>query len=142
MCKPRQCYFCIITFSLLLLNGCGTRELAKQETYPARGRVLLHGEPARYVKVRLEPETPGEGLPCEGATDGNGAFELRTYSNDGPDGAVPGRYRVVLESAAGSDEGPPVIVPRGAKATTVPAALAEVTVEVKAEDNDLEISIP
>jgi hypothetical protein len=142
MRKPRHHYTLIIGLGLLLLYGCGTRDLAKQETYPARGRVLLHGEPARYVKVRLEPETPGEGLPCEAATDGNGTFELRTYSNEAPDGAVPGRYRVVLESAASSDEGPPVIVPKGAKPTAVPASLAEVTVEIKSEDNDLEISFP
>jgi hypothetical protein len=142
MCKSCHIGLLIVSLCAFALAGCGSRDLARQETYPVRGRVLLYGEPARYVRIRLEPETPGEGLACDSATDGDGAFELRTYSNDTPDGAVPGRYRVVLESAASADEGTQVVIPKGAKATAVPANLAEVTVEIKAEDNDLVITVP
>jgi hypothetical protein len=129
----------------LVLTGCGQRELPKAETYPVRGRVLVNGEPARFIRVRLEPETPGKGQDATGTTDADGNFELRTWSNDDtPDGAVPGRYRVSLEDSKTPENA--IAVPKGVKATLLPDDLRgkEVTtVEVTSEDNDLgDIRVP
>jgi hypothetical protein len=123
---------------VLALAGCGPRELPKKETYPVRGRIIIGGEPARFVHVRLEPDNPAKGRPSDGATDEDGVFTLRTYSNEDPDGAVPGRYKVVLEDANSSDEFS-VPVPKGGKPTVITQDVREqeVIVDVKDEDNDL-----
>jgi hypothetical protein len=128
----------------LVLTGCGQSELPKPETYPVRGRVLLNGEPARFIRVRLEPENP-KGQDATGTTDADGNFELRTWSNDDtPDGAVPGKYRISLEDSKTPENA--IAVPKGVKATLLPDDLRgkEVTtVEVKSEDNDLgDIKVP
>ena len=130
----------------LALAGCGQRELTKKETYSARGRVLLNGAPAQFVMVQLTPEIPGEGIEASGQTDADGVFELRTYSNEEADGAVPGRYKVTLVDvrSIGGDESIPV--PKGGKPTVLPQDLRgkEVaSVEITAGDNDLgDIKVP
>jgi hypothetical protein len=130
-----------ITLSLLLLGGC-QRELSQKHLYPARGRVLLKGQPAAFVIVHLEPTAPGRGVAAEAMTQQDGTFELRTYSNDEPDGAAPGEYDVILEQfdvvrAVG------VKIPPGATPTKLPTQEMNtgVVVEVLAEDNDLQVNV-
>jgi hypothetical protein len=126
----------------VLAAGCGQSELAKKATYPARGRVLYKGEPARFVLIHFEPTAPGKGVAADGVTDGNGEFELRTYSNADPDGAVPGEYTVTLEQfdpvrSVG------ITVPKGSTPTKLAkvAVESDSPVEVRAEDNDLQIQV-
>ena len=128
-----------LSCALLAVAGC-SRGVSKAATYPVHGKVTWHGEPVRFAKIRFKPD--GSGFEADGRTEEDGSFTLRTYSNDEPDGAVPGEYQVVLESwdNADGEVGP---IPKGAKPTTFPGELqAPEPVEVKAEDNDLNIEIP
>jgi hypothetical protein len=139
-----------ILFGLLLpvlaVAGCSS-ELPKKTLYPVRGKVMVGGEPARFVKVELTPEVAGVGEAAEGVTDGEGNFELRTYSNEGPDGAAPGHYKaVVLDvTTAGGGDGGGIVVPKGEKPTLLSKERQgqEVTVEIPSGGTDnLEISVP
>lgn len=126
----------VCTLSIL---GCGA-DLKERRTYPVHGRILYNGEPARYVIIELEPLKPGRGCAADGTTDGEGNFELRTYSNEGPDGAVPGDYKVTVYSGGrkAPEDGEAGEAPAG---TILPATL-ETEVTIEATDNDLEISLP
>jgi len=119
----------------LSLTGCGSKTLKPKETFPTQGRLVLGGEPVRFAIVRLTPKGDS-GQPADGNTDENGVFHLRTYSNGDPDGAVPGEYRVTIE---GYDAARVGALPEGATPSTIPAGVPkqEVTVEIKAGDNDL-----
>jgi hypothetical protein len=130
--------FLLIAF---LVAGCGQSELAKTTTYPAEGKVLIHGEPAAFVMVYLQPVDGGAGAEATGVTGEDGTFQLRTYSNEDFDGAVPGHYEVTLEpyDAVGAVAVP---LPPGAKPTQLPKLDGKIVVEVKAENNNLEINIP
>jgi hypothetical protein len=119
------------------LGGCGPRTLPKAHTYKVQGRILLNGEPARYVSVRF---LPVEGGPeAVGKTDGDGHFELRTYSKEDSDGAVAGQHKVTIEELNPVKFGGP---PKGEKVTIVPGGSLDApdTVEVAADDsNDLTV---
>ena len=129
----------LLAGTLSLLAGCGHKELSKPETYPAHGRVLWKGEPVRFALITLEPVGP-VGAPADGRTEEDGTFTLRTLSNDEPDGAVPGEYRVKLESYNPVKAG---ALPQGGEPTVLPPGFnPDITVEIKAEDNDLTIDIP
>jgi hypothetical protein len=125
------------------LAGCGPSQLPKNATYPVNGKVTLHGEPAAWVMIHLEPTEPNKGVYAEGLTRQDGTFQLRTYSQEEADGAAVGEYKVVLEPydpvrAVGKGAPPP-----GAKASPLKGELdTGQTVEVKAEDNTLEITVP
>jgi hypothetical protein len=123
-----------------LVPGCGEKKLSQSPTYPVKGKVLFNGEPARYVIVRFEP-TDNKGVEASGRTDQDGKFELRTYSNDSWDGAVPGTYKVTIEAFNPIKAGG---LPKGAKPTRLPKDSMEASQhqEVRDEDNDLEIQIP
>ena len=121
--------------------GCGPRELSHHETYPVQGTVRLHGQPAAFVIVHLEPATPGKGVAAEGTTKEDGSFELRTYSNEDNDGAVSGDHEVTLEEFDPVRSGG---LPKGAKPTPIPKGTLEtgVIVTIKAEPNTTDIDVP
>jgi hypothetical protein len=78
---------------LLAVAGCGS-----QAAYTAvRGKVTLGGKPLAGVKVWFHPEHEGkEDLPyATGMTDNEGVYTLT--SNNGKDGAMVGKYRVVVD---------------------------------------------
>jgi hypothetical protein len=127
-----------------LLAGCGQREVPKKDTYPVQGIVRLHGQPAVLVTVHLTPVDPKKGGEASGTTDANGHFELRTYSQEETDGALPGEYTVTLEESDPVAFKPGVAVPAGVKATQLPKGGVDpnMTVEIKAEPNDLQIDVP
>jgi hypothetical protein len=130
---------CSAVFAICVAPGCGQRELPKPELVPVRGKVILRGEPARYVVVRLNAMAGA--WESTGFTSEDGSFELRTLSNsDEPDGAVPGEYEVTLEPYDPATCGP---IPKGA----VPTQLAGdfntgQVVLVSSGDNELLIDIP
>jgi hypothetical protein len=131
----------LIVSSLAIL-GCGG-DLKEKRTYPVHGRILYNGEPARYVQIELEPVNLGYGAAADGVTDREGKFELRTYSNEGPDGAVPGDYKLKVwsggvkaqeEGGASGDSSPTI--------TVLPGTL-EIEVTIESTDNDLgDIAFP
>jgi hypothetical protein len=123
-----------------LSAGCGPRTLPQKQTHPVKGRIILNGKPASYVLVRFSP-TGTEGVEAVGRTDRDGNFELRTYSNEGNDGAATGEYKVTIEDfdpVQGGD------VPRGARGTKVPKGSMEAqqTYEIQAGDNELTVELP
>jgi hypothetical protein len=137
----RRLLVAMLCLSLTLLVGCGQRSLPVEKTYPAQGKVTIKGEPARFVIVNFEPVERGKGAPAHASTDAEGRFSLRTYSNDEPDGAVPGEYKITLEDFDPTRVG---AVPEGEKPTKLPAEAKnpEITLVVKSGDNDnLDIDI-
>jgi hypothetical protein len=140
----RWFFFVPLLLSAALFAGCGQKELPKSQLYPARGKVMINGEPARYVIVHLSP-VGGKGGEAHGVTGNDGTFELRTYSQEGPDGALPGEYTVEIEGYDPVQAIGVTRLPDGAKPTKVPKGLdtSKITVEiVEGEDNDLLINIP
>jgi hypothetical protein len=129
-----------VLLGALSLAGC-KKELPKQQTYPTRGTVMWNGEPVRFALIRLVPADSSAGQPADGFTDEDGNFTLRTYSNDEPDGAAPGTYEVELDPY---DSVRAPRIPKGAKPTalTSQARKPGITVEVKEEENELEVNIP
>jgi hypothetical protein len=77
---------------LLALVGCGPRV----SYAPVQGKVSLDGKPLAGVKVWFYPLTEGNtDLPfATGTTDSSGVYTLT--SNNGRDGAMVGKHRVVL----------------------------------------------
>jgi hypothetical protein len=133
------CSGCLALGTLLMVGCSGQKELSKPQPYPARGKVTWKGEPVRFAIITFEPTGEG-GAEASGRTDEDGAFVLNTMSNDEPDGAVPGQYRVVLENYDPVRGGP---LPQGAQPTVFPPGFnSTATVEVKDEENDLDIEIP
>ena len=124
---------------LCAAGGCGQRELPKPERAPVRGRVMLRGEPARYVTVRFN-DTGGK-WESHGFTDGDGYFELRTLANDGePDGAVPGEYEVTLEPYDPAICGP---IPKEAVPTRLAGDFSTGQILlISSGSNDLLVDIP
>ncbi len=124
----------------VVLAGCGQKTLRQDTTYPVKGRILYQGQPARFVIVRFEP-AGDKGAEAVGRTDADGYFELRTFSNEGNDGGVPGEYKVTIEPFNPVRGGP---LPAGAKPTAIPGAgvTTDGTVEIAAEDNDLTVELP
>src|SRR5262249_55765345 len=103
---------------------------------PVQGRLLMGGQPVRFAIVQFTPTQPGKGADADGHTDEDGVFRLRTYSNEDPDGAIPGEYKITIEEYSAARVG---AVPAGGTPTKVPPQLRspDRTLTVKAEDNDL-----
>jgi hypothetical protein len=62
---------------------------------PVRGRVLIDDIPVADATVMLMPIEGGH--PAAGLTDASGRFRLTTFNRD--DGALPGRYKIVVTKA-------------------------------------------
>lgn len=127
-------------FSSVFTLGCGPRELPKKKTYPAEGRLLYKGEPVRFAIIELEPTDPTTGANADASTDVDGAFHLRSYSNDEPDGAVPGEYTVRVSPGRAKPAG--YDPKKGPQYTDVPAESRQTTVVIEAGDNNLEVVLP
>ncbi|HKI34536.1 MAG TPA: hypothetical protein VKA46_21955 [Gemmataceae bacterium] len=127
--------------AVAMLAGCGPKQLPQNDTYSVQGQLRLHGQPAAFVIVHLEPTKPNKGVAAEGTTTADGNFELRTYSNEGNDGAVPGEYQVTLEEYDPVRSGP---LPAGSKPTPIPNQTMDtgIIVVIKAEPNTTEIDVP
>jgi hypothetical protein len=75
--------------------GCGSTKLV-----PVRGAVKLDGRPLANATV-LFISQEAEGRDARATTDAEGVFRLSTF--DPNDGAYPGKYKVVIQSAAEAD---------------------------------------
>ena len=126
----RSLFLCLV---LVTVAGCGKKTLTKKKTYSVSGKVLLDGEPVRFSLLEITP-TGEEGLAGTGKTDGEGNFTLRTFSNNEPDGAVPGEYKLVVLPYDAARYGG---LPDGGKPTHLQGKKPTATIEVKAEENDL-----
>jgi hypothetical protein len=68
-------------------------------TVPAKGRVMLAGgKPLTNGMIRIEPLVDGGSTnQAMGEIQGDGSFELRSSAST--TGAMPGKYRVLIENA-------------------------------------------
>ena len=80
---------CGLLAVLLATAGCG----GGSGPVPVRGVVKLDGKPVANAAVTFVAQDPG-GRDAHGSTDANGAFELSTHKPN--DGALPGKYKVVI----------------------------------------------
>jgi Carboxypeptidase regulatory-like domain len=95
---PRSvCRLFVILAAVLAAAGCG----GGSGTVLVRGVVKLDGQPVANASVVFVAQTPG-GRDAYGSTNANGEFRLTTTNPD--DGALPGKYKVVIQSA-GEDGG-------------------------------------
>jgi hypothetical protein len=123
----------------IVVSACGgQRELPVPDLHRVRGKLTIRGEPARYVAITLEPQFGGYGLAAEAITSHDGTFELRTLSNDQPDGAAVGEYEVVLEQGSLPPDAPEGVAPTVFAGEFRPGIM----VKVEKGDNTLEIDVP
>lgn len=81
---------------LLASSGCG-EAVDRLPLHPASGKVVIDGEPAAGVQIRLHPIdrlNDASALQPFAASDAEGAFRLGTYEEG--DGAPAGRYKATL----------------------------------------------
>jgi hypothetical protein len=94
-------------FSLLLglvLTGCG----GKYKPVPVEGIVTLDDQPVPGATVLFLPDSEG-GRSASAMTDGEGNFQLTTYQEG--DGALPGKYRIMVTKTEAIDAPPAPIQP-------------------------------
>ncbi len=109
--------------------------------YPAHGKLVFkNGEPVRLAIMNLSPKEQGKGHECEARIGPDGKFELRSFSNTGNDGAVPGEYKVSLEPFYGPAFPPNAT--KNVKPSKIPTKYLDsktsgITIVIKPEDNDL-----
>lgn len=107
----------IPTFALIA-SGCG-----KSNPVSVRGKVMLDGKPLPYATVIFIAQDEG-GRDATASADANGVFQLTTFKPG--DGALPGKYKVVVQPVATVTGGPVAATPeeaqqgggKGAVATT------------------------
>ncbi|WP_337173417.1 hypothetical protein [Paludisphaera sp.] len=89
-----------VAFGLIVaafVLGCGDDGPAGPPLHPASGKVIVDGEPASGVLVRLRPADDPDSLDAPvpfGTTDDEGVYVLGT--REAGDGAPVGRYKVTL----------------------------------------------
>jgi hypothetical protein len=81
---------CLFAAALLAGTGCG----GAGKPVPVRGVVTLDGTPLPRATVLFLHQDAG-GRDANGFTDAEGVFRLSTFKPD--DGALPGKYRVVIQ---------------------------------------------
>lgn len=88
------CLMCVAP----LLSGCKgePRGGPRVDTFGVKGKILVDGKPASYLKVECHPDTPDPGVPMMPAamTGADGSFNIATY--EGGDGVPMGTYKLVF----------------------------------------------
>lgn len=126
---------------LVLVCGCnGAKKPDFPKTYPVRGKITLNGQPVQWCRVDLIPKSKNPAAEGVGRSDQTGYFAIRTFQNEGFDGAIPGEYIVVITPLDGSER------TKDQTPTTVPekyssAETSDITVRVEEKDNDLKVDI-
>jgi hypothetical protein len=79
------------------LAGCSSKNIeGRKAVFPARGKLLVDGQPAAGAMIVLHPVGGAYDAERPTATAGpDGSFELTTYV--GQDGAPPGEYIVTAQ---------------------------------------------
>ena len=138
---------------LLFVAGCGPTGPA---TVPVNGTLTIGGQPANGVQINLVPVDP-KLMSATGNVE-NGSFTVFS-GNEGKPGAMPGKYKVVLNATTGGAEAAKqmyskVAPTEGAKSSAPPAvaapfpdkykaaATSDKEVEITSGSNDLKIDVP
>jgi hypothetical protein len=85
----------LVALSGVVLTGC-----AGKGPKSVRGMITLEGTPVAGATVLFMPDGPDGGRPASGFTSAEGAFRLTTFKPN--DGALPGKYRVVVQKTEGA----------------------------------------
>ena len=96
---------------LLLVAGCN----ARFKTVEVKGTVLLDGQPLTGATVLFMPED-SKGRAASGLTNREGSFLLTTYKEK--DGALPGKYRVLITKTEAIAAPPAKLKPGDEKSVT------------------------
>lgn len=96
-----------LPFLVLAAAGCG-----RGGPVPVKGVVTLDGRPFASAAVQFLAQDPG-GRDALGSTDASGVFRLSTFHPG--DGALPGKYKVVVQPPSGAVSGPPAATPTAAQ---------------------------
>lgn len=132
----------LVCCSLLVFFG-GCSKYSPQvfpKTYPVHGKVTLDGQPLTAGTVEFLVQAGQKGTGATGFIQKDGTFQMKTFSNTGMDGAVPGEYVVIVRMP----EGPEYPNPKEYKSLTkIPPKYAEgetsgLKVTIKEGDNELE----
>lgn len=81
---------------LILLSGCGGAE--RIGTVPAKGKLLLDGQPLAGANIRFFPE---KGPAASGFTNDAGEFVMDTNGDNA--GVLPGTHQVAVEKVGPPD---------------------------------------
>ncbi|AGA28084.1 hypothetical protein [Singulisphaera acidiphila] len=129
-CRPLSCLVRGFAAALIatLVVGCNGEDTAaapKIKTVPTKGTVSVDGKPVTEGIITLEPLLDGGSTTqAMGPVQSDGSFSVN--SAGGNAGAMPGKYRVLLQSDATKQR---------------KKRNEEVTVEVK-EGEELKINLP
>lgn len=93
----------VLLFLALVPTGCG-----QAPTIPVRGIVKLDNRPLADASVLFIAQD-ADGRDARGSTDADGVFQLSTFQNN--DGAMKGKYKVVVQPPAETRKGPPAATP-------------------------------
>lgn len=85
----------LIAFGPAFAAGCGDSTGLPQR-YPVSGKVTYNGEPVKSGTIVFEPNDMSTGKIANGTIE-DGYYKLST-SGDGPDGALPGDYKIAIIS--------------------------------------------
>jgi hypothetical protein len=102
----------VAAVAVLLVAGCSQQPASNRpQTVPVKGTITLKGQPLAKATVSFQPD--GKGSGASGITDDSGGFLLSTFA--AKDGAVPGKYKVVVskfnEVTSGGDMTAPGYAP-------------------------------
>jgi hypothetical protein len=81
----------------VVLSGCRSKGIT-----PVRGVITQDGTPVAGATVLFMPDGQDGGRPASGFTSSDGTFRLTTYKPD--DGALPGKYRVLIQKTEGAKD--------------------------------------
>lgn len=79
-----------------MITGCGDGVAAKDQlpVVPAKGKLLVRGQPMSGVNLLLVPVKADQKIRPQANTGADGSFEITTYKTG--DGGPEGEYKVVL----------------------------------------------
>ena len=104
-CMPSPQRWALLTAVPLLIglvSGCGSSGPPKPAVVAAKGKIAVDGTPLVGAKLFFVPEGTGA-KDAAAASDASGNFELVT---EGIPGAVPGRYKVLVQYYVKPDGSP------------------------------------
>ncbi len=133
--NPRS-WFVLGSLVVALAAGCN-KVPPKPAVTPVRGTVTLKGQPVCLGTLELTP-LPGGGAECRSEIGKDGSFALRTQAGlPEPDGAVPGKYKVVVTTGQPTKDATPTKIPR--KYTDL--STTDKVVEIKSGETNLTIDL-
>jgi hypothetical protein len=92
LCGSAMIRGCAIILGCATMLGCAGNPDNRPRRVPVTGTVLYNGQPVADATVLFEPV--GDMPAAAGRTDGQGRFQLETFSPG--DGGVPGDYKITV----------------------------------------------